>query len=140
MKRILLLITLTFLITGCNQELTVSEVDIENVNRNMQEIIEGVAAENGNYLIEGEKESYVFLNRINVIQGEEAVVLSNFTTDVKENMLNIEFSEESTADYEDKDLKHRLLYKFKGGKGDYDTITITSNDEPASFKSVVGYN
>ena len=137
MKKILLLITLTFLLTACNQELKVTEVDIENVNPNIQEIIEDIGAENGNYLIEGEKESYIFLNRINVIQGEEAIVLSDFTTDVKENILNIEFSEESTADFEKKDLKHQMLYKIKGGKDDYDTIKITSNGESTSFESVI---
>ena len=138
MKKILLLITLTFLLTACNQELKVTEVDMEKVNRDMQEIIGDIEAENenGNYMISGEKESYIFLNRINVIQGEEAIVLSDFTTDVKENILNIEFSEKSTADYEDKDLKHQMLYKIKGGKDDYDSITITSNGEPASFSVI----
>ena len=136
MRKILLLITLTLLLTACNQELKVSEVDLEKVNRDIQEIIEGIQGENGNYMITGEKESYIFLNQINVTQGEEAIVLSGFTAVVKENMLNIEFSEESTDDYESKDLKHQMLYKIKGGKDDYDSITITSNGEPASFSVI----
>ena len=137
MRKILLLLTLIFLLTACNQELKVTEVDMEKVNRDLQEIIEDIEAENGNYMISGEKESYIFLNRNNVIQGEEAIVLSDFTADVKENILNIEFSEESTADYENKDLKHQMLYKIKGGKDDYDTIAITSNGEPVPFDSVI---
>lgn len=132
-----MLITLTFLLTGCNQELKVSEIDPENVNSNLQKIINSDAAENGNYLIHIKNESYIFLNRINVIQGEEAIVLSNFKTDVKDDMFNIKFTEESTADFEDKDLNHQMLYKYKGGKDDFDTINIISNGEPTTLKSVI---
>ena len=49
----------------------------------------------------------------------------------------IEFSEEFTADFEKKDLKHQILYKIKGGKDDYDTIEIISNGESTSFESVI---
>ena len=137
MKKLLLITALTFLLTGCNQELKVTEIDLENVNSNLEKIIYSDAAENGNYLIHVKKDSYIFINRINVIQGEEAVVLSNFKTDVKDDMLNIRFGEESTADFVDNDLKHQMLYKYKGGKNDFDTINIISNDESTTFKSVI---
>ena len=138
MKKILSLIVFTLLLTGCNQELKVSEVDVKKVNSAMQEIIDDTAAENGNYLIQGEKVSYLYLNRSNVIQGEEAIVLSNFTAEVKENILSMEFSEEYTADYSNRDLTHELLYKIKGGQDDYDTISIMSDGESTSFVSVIG--
>lgn len=76
---------------------------------------------------------------MNVTQGEEAIVLSNFKADVKENMLNIEFSEESTADYSKKDLKHQMLYKIKGAQDDYDTITIACDGEPISFDIILNF-
>ena len=137
MKRILSFIIITLLLAGCNQELKVSEVDVKKVNRAMQEIIDNTAADNGNYLIQGEKVSHLYLNRSNVIQGEEAIVLSNFTAEVKDNILSMEFSEEYTADYSNRDLTHELLYKIMGGQDDYDTISIMSDGESTSFASII---
>ncbi len=134
MKRILSFIVLVLLLTGCNQELRISEVAIKNVNSKMRDMIETL--ENGNYLFTTGKEQYVFLNRINVIQGDEAVVLSDFKTDVKDNVLTIAFSEVSTTDYSNQNLQHQMLYKIKG-EGDYDTILFRSNGDLIPIDSVI---
>ena len=134
MRKVVFLVVLTLLITGCNQQFKVSEVAIGNVSHDMQEMIEDL--ENGNYLFSGEKEQYVFLNRGTVIQGEEAVVLSDFSADVKDQVLTISFNEAATSDYENKDVKHQLLYKITG-KGDYDTILFEMNGKEIPIDSVI---
>ncbi|OZI10489.1 hypothetical protein CEW92_16485 [Bacillaceae bacterium SAS-127] len=61
MKKLLSLILLLLLLTGCNSELTYSEIKIEKANQDIQNFIEGVQGENGTYLyFNGEKEQYVF--------------------------------------------------------------------------------
>jgi hypothetical protein len=134
MKRILSFVVLVLLLGGCNQELRISEVDIKNVNSEMRDMIETL--ENGNYLLSTGKEQYVFLNRINVIQGDEAVVLSDFKTEVKDNILTISFSEVNTSDYSNKNLQHQMLYKIRG-EGDYDSILYRSNGELIPIDSVI---
>ncbi|WP_342514759.1 hypothetical protein MKY34_08535 [Sporosarcina sp. FSL K6-1522] len=137
MRRAVFLVVLALLITGCSQEFKVSEVAIDNVSSDMQDMIEDL--ENGNYLFSGEKVQYVFLNRIHVVQGEEAIILNDFSTDVKDQVLTISFNEASTSDYENKDVKHQLLYKITG-KGDYDTILFEMNGKEIPIDSVITMN
>ncbi|MEK5037407.1 hypothetical protein [Sporosarcina sp. FSL K6-3457] len=138
MKKIGLVVALVLLLTGCNREFAFSEVAIKDVNSKMKETIETL--ENGNYIFSGEKVQYVFLNRGNIVQGEEAIALSNIMADVKEQVLTINFSEMEISDFEDKDAQHQLLYKITG-VGDFDTISLTRDGESLSFDSVlVGYN
>lgn len=133
MRKILALVIFALLLSGCNQELTITEVKMDKVSRNLEETIEEFANENGNYLISNGKEQYVFLNRKNIIEGEDKVVLSDFKTEVKEHTLYVSFEEEATAGYENQDLTDQLLYKVKGGKDDYDTIDLISNGESTHF-------
>lgn len=62
MNKLLSLILLLLLLTGCSSELIYSEIKIEQTNRDIQDFIEGVQGENGTYLyFNGEKERYIFL-------------------------------------------------------------------------------
>ena len=133
MKKILALVIFVIVLTGCNQALTITEIEMDKVSSKLEETIEENANENGNYIISNGKEQYVFLNRGNVVEGEEAVVLSNFKTEVKENTLSISFEEEATADYENQDLTHQMLYEIKGKKDEYDTIDLMKNGESIPF-------
>lgn len=139
MREILYIILFTFLLSGCNQALTITEVKMDKVSGELKEVIDEFENENGNYVFSDGKEQYVFLNRINVMQGEDAVALSNFKTEVKENVLSISFEEEATTDYENQDLTYQMLYKIKGGKDDYDTIDLIGNDESTHFDSSISY-
>lgn len=139
MKRILALVIFILLLSGCNQALTTTEVKMDKVSGDLKEVIDEFENENGNYVFSDGKEQYVFLNRINVMQGEDAVALSNFKTEVKENVLSISFEEEATTDYENQDLTYQMLYKIKGGKDDYDTIDLIGNDESTHFDSSISY-
>lgn len=139
MKRILALVIFILLLSGCNQALTTTEVKMDKVSGDLKEVIDEFENENGNYVFSDGKEQYVFLNRINVMQGEDAVALSNFKTEVKENVLTISFEEEATTDYENQDLTYQMLYKIKGGKDDYDTIDLIGNDESTHFDSSISY-
>lgn len=139
MRKILYIILFTFLLSGCNQALTITEVKMDKVSGDLKEVIDEFENENGNYVFSDGKEQYVFLNRINVMQGEDAVALSNFKTEVKENVLSISFEEEATTDYENQDLTYQMLYKIKGGKDDYDTIDLIGNDESTHFDSSISY-
>ncbi|WP_342514763.1 hypothetical protein MKY34_08560 [Sporosarcina sp. FSL K6-1522] len=78
----------------------------------------------------------MFLNRGTVIQGEEAIILSDFSTDAKDQVLTISFNETSTLDYENKDVKHKLLYKITG-EGDYDTVLFKMNGKDIPIDSVI---
>lgn len=139
MRNALVLVSFILLLTGCNKALTITEIKMDKVSSQLEEVIENNANDNGNYLMSNGKEQYVFLNRINVIQGEDVAVLSNFETEVKEHTLYISFDEETTADYSNQDVQHQLLYKIKGGKDDYDTIDLLSNGESIHFDQSILY-
>lgn len=139
MRKILFLVVFTLLLTGCNQALTITEVNMNKISGSLKETIEEFADENGNYVFSNGKEQYVFLNRINVMEGEDVVALSNFKTEVKENILYISYEEEAIADYENQDLTHQMLYKIKGGEDEYDTIDLIRNGESTHFDSSISY-
>lgn len=67
MRKLLVVVTMSLLFTGCNNALTFSEVDLKSAS---DAIIEGVEKENGYYLITTNKQQYVFLNQGNVKEGE----------------------------------------------------------------------
>lgn len=152
MRKVLFLIVFILLLTGCNQALTVTEVNMDKVSGRLKEAIEEFANENGNYLFSNGKEQYIFLNRINVnaSEGENITALSHFKAEVKENTLYISFDEEIfEVDYDEnqgfivddkhKDLTHQMLYKIKGGEEEYDTIDLIGNSESTHFDSSISY-
>lgn len=136
---VFIMFTLILLLTGCNKALTITKIKMDKVSSQLEEVIENNANDNGNYLMNNGKEQYVYFNRINVVQGEDAIVLSNFKTEVRENTLYVSFDEETTADYSNQDLQHQLLYKIKGGKDEYDTIYLMRNGESIHFDQSILY-
>lgn len=132
MKKLLVIVMAAFLLTSCDEALMFTEVDLRSVG---DAIIEGVENENGYYLITKNKQQYVFINQGNVNDGEDATVLSDFTFDVNDNVLTIQFSETPTRDYSDNKLKRQMLYKMNG-KADYETVQLKVNGEDVSFDGV----
>lgn len=138
-KKLLALFVLALLLTGCNNELTFSEVSIEDTNQDVQEFLDSVEKENGNYLyVDSTKEIYyVFLNGKNVKQGSEAAVFSDFDVNVQDGTLNILFNREYTSDYSNHHVKHQMLHKITTND-EIHTIKLFGNGESESIDLVSG--
>lgn len=142
MKKLVCLIFLLIVLTGCNinenQELSYSEVKIESVDQDVQKFINGVKEKNGAYLFQdaGEK-LFVFLNSDTVIQGEKAIQFTGFDVKSEMDTVNIYFEEESTDEYANKELNNQVLYEVKLDKK-YDEINLFRNNGDAHFTKVSG--
>ncbi len=137
MKRILLFVLAVFLLTGCTQKETITQMDMSKVNGELKDAIAPYLEENGNYLLSDGKGYYVFLNRGNKMDGEEAVELKNFNIDVNNEVLTISFDEDFT-DTSTEETDHQLLYKINE-EDQYDTIDIVSNGEQSHFDHSISF-
>lgn len=136
MKRLLVLMGLLMVLVGCNPELTFTEIEIGNANKEVREFIGNVQDKNGNYLyFAGEKEMYVFLNGKNVEQGGEVLYFTDVSLNASGDTLNVRFNEKYTNEYSNKDLQHQVLYKIQLDK-EYDKILAFANGEEVGFHVV----
>lgn len=120
---------------GCNKESDseFSKVVRQDIPKRVQNFIDTNSEKNGVYLyssnIDNDDYDYLFLNAINVNQGDRA----SFFTDVKfeieeqEHTLKINFNEELTDDlnYTQK-IDNMLIYKIKSSES-FDTIKVFKN-------------
>ncbi len=124
-----------FMLSGCHVGLTVSEINIGHAENDVLQFVEGVRQENGNYLYMDEAEDlYVFLNRLYVPLGRDAVYFTNFHVTAQEEALTIFYTQESDSD-NDAAVKYQVLYKIETNGG-YDRIHLIGNGQPISFDRV----
>lgn len=138
MRKLLSLLVIIFLLSGCSSELSFSEVSEESVNKDIQSFIDDVKGENGVHLyFENQKAVYVYLNGSNVKQGEEAIHFTDFNVEENGETLNILYNTAETADYSNQSLNHEFIYKVYLDKK-YEFLKPISNGEEVSFGAISG--
>lgn len=139
LRKLLYLLVIISLLSGCSSELSFSEVSEKGVNKDLQSFIDNVNEENGVHLyLEKQKAVYVYLNGSNVKQGEKAIHFTDFNVEKKGETLRILYNTAETADYSNQSIKHELLYKVNLDKK-YEIIEPIGNGEEASFGVISGY-
>lgn len=139
MRKLLLLLVI-ILLSSCSSEaeLSFSEVNEKDINKDIQSFIDSVKGDNGVHLcFEKQKVVYVYLNGSNVKQGEKAIHFTNFNIEEDGETLKILYNIAQTADYSNQSLKHELLYKVNLDK-EYEVIEPISNSEETSFNVISG--
>ncbi|QED46770.1 hypothetical protein [Cytobacillus dafuensis] len=76
MRKLLAFLVGIILLSGCSSELSFSAVSVKGVNKDIQSFIIDVKNENGIHLyFDNQKAIYMYLNGVNVIQGEKLFIL-----------------------------------------------------------------
>lgn len=128
-------IVFAFLLSGCHAGLTVSEINLRHAEDDVLQFVETVGQENGNYLyMDDAEDMYVFLNRLYVPLGRDAVYFTDFHVTAQRNVLTMFYTQESDSDYEEF-VKYQALYKIGTRRG-YETIHLIGNGQPTSFDRV----
>lgn len=138
MKKLLFLLVIIFLLTGCRSELSFKEVREKDIYKDIQSFIDNTNEENGVHLyFEKQKIVYVYLNGSNVKQGEKAIHFTDFNIEKNGQTLSILYNTAETTDYSGQSLEHELLYKVNLDKR-YQTIKAVRNGEEDSFGVISG--
>ncbi len=130
---------LLLLLMGCSEkELSYTEINIKDAKEKVREFIKETEDLNGTHLYyKNDQVVYVFLNGINVTQGDEAIYFEDFNLNVDEenDALELSYTQNKTEDYSNKELNHQLLYKVVLDKK-YDTLVAFQNGERVPFGTV----
>jgi hypothetical protein len=138
MKKLLILVGFILLLSGCNSNLTFAEIKSEKSNKEVRSFLEAIDDENGTYLYSnGEKEIHIFLNGINVQQGDKAAYFTNFDVEGDGDTLNVFYEVAYTEDDSNENLKHQALYKIRQDQK-YDKIQAFANGAEVPFHRVSG--
>ncbi|QUW20283.1 membrane lipoprotein lipid attachment site-containing protein [Sporosarcina sp. Marseille-Q4063] len=138
MKKLLMLVGLIFLLSGCNSNLTYTEINSGKANKDLRSFLEVIDDENGAYLYyNGEKEIYIFLNGRNVQQGDKAAYFTKFDVEGDGDTLNVFYEVAYTEDDSNENLKHQALYKIRQDQK-YDKIQAFANGAEVPFEMVSG--
>ncbi|WP_391556993.1 hypothetical protein [Robertmurraya sp.] len=138
MKKIVLILTLSGLLSGCSSSLSNSQVEKKDVKQEIQSFISDLEDENGvNVYFDSEKGVYVYLNSANVKQGEAAVYITDFDVEENGDTLQIIYNTETTTDYTNHDLDHELLYKVNINKK-YEYLKAYSDGKEVAFNMISG--
>lgn len=137
MKKLLSLLALVLLLSGCRAEPTFSEVNEKGVNKNVKAFVHEVRNRNGVHLyFNGEKEVYVYLNGANIRQGDKAIHFTDFDVKGKGETLNILYNK-TKAEEGDQSINNRVLYRIKLDKK-YENVKPYGNGKEVSFGVVSG--
>ncbi|TCT12880.1 hypothetical protein EDC18_11151 [Natranaerovirga pectinivora] len=119
------------------EDLIVTQIKIENANKDLSEFINKVEKENGTYLYTkvNDQDTYLFLNNSNVIYGDNVTYYTDIKIEGRENTIYIYFNEEITSDYSGI-IPNQLLYKIEKKKT-YDYVKMFKNGEESYFSSVI---
>lgn len=143
MKKILLILFCIVTLTGCNtnSSLSLSEVNKESINKDIQSFFQDVKKENGVHLyFDNQNNSmFVYLNASNVIQDKTAVYFTGFDVKSENDTINILYKSDKTSDYSNSSLEHELFYKVNLDK-DYEKVKLFHNGNETSFDTVSGNN
>lgn len=136
MKKLMTVFMFIILLFGCSPKLSFEEINMNRVDKEVQNFIHAVEDENGTHLYYDNKQNiYVFLNGYHVTHGNEAVHFTGFNVEPDGDTLNISFEHDKTMDYSNQDLNNQLLYKVTLDR-DYDTLKLFDNREETSFQSI----
>ncbi|MBY0121635.1 hypothetical protein [Bacillus sp. S/N-304-OC-R1] len=103
----------TILLSGCIPELSFSEVSVNSAGKDIQSFIVDVKNENGVHLyFDNANVIYVYMNGLNVVQGEKAFHFTNLDVEESGETLNIKYKSTETTDYSNQSLTHEILYKL----------------------------
>jgi len=134
---ILLFISI-LLVTGCQMKPGLSLLKIEEgaAPEAVRNFVREQSGQNGIDLYsDGVHGDYLFLNSVNVKQGEQAVCFTDIKCKITDGTLNIYFSEKPAEDPSEK-INSKLIYKIDSA-ADYHRIRIFKNGCEISF-DVVG--
>lgn len=137
MKRTLLLILMVCgILTGCGgNKVTISEINLENVNDNVKSFIENVENDEkgtgtGIYIYNDSKnQRYLYLNQDFLVDGRG---YGDIDIKTDENSINIYLNDISISEGEADTYK---LYKINF-KGDYEYLKVFKNGEETHFGGV----
>lgn len=122
------------ILTGCGgDEVTISEINLENVNDNVKKFIESVEYDekntgNGIYIYNGSKgQRYLYLNQDFL---DDSTGFGDIDIKPDENSVNIYLNDNSVSKGEAATYK---LYKIKL-KGDYEYLKVFKNGEETYFE------
>lgn len=134
----LLFCLLVLLLVSCQIKPDLSLLKIEEglAPTAVQNFVREQSGRNGVDLYsDGVHGDYIFLNAINVEQGENAVSFSEITCEISDEILSIYFSENQT-EYLNGEINNKVIYKIDSNI-EYDTIRIFKNGQEIAF-DVVG--
>lgn len=134
----LLFCLLVLLLVSCQIKPDLSLLKIEEglAPTAVQNFVREQSGRNGVDLYsDGVHGDYIFLNAINVEQGEKAVSFSEITCEISDEILSIYFSENQT-EYLNGEINNKVIYKIDSSI-EYDTIRIFKNGQEIAF-DVVG--
>lgn len=124
------------LLSGCNSEVTFTEINLEQAETDVLKFIDTVNDENGRYLYtDDNNQIHIFLNGKYVQKGRDAVHFTAFYVNAQQDTLNVFFNQEYYSDYLDNGLKHQALYKISA-REEFEMINLFSNGEPVSFDRI----
>ena len=129
---------LILFIAGCQMKPNLSLLKIEegSAPAAVQNFIHEQIGRNGIDLYsDGVHGDYLFLNALNVEQGEKAAYFSEVTCEIVDETLNIYFSLDQT-EYINEKINNRVIYKIDSTLK-YDTIRVFKNGQEITF-DVVG--
>ena len=129
---------LILFIAGCQMKPNLSLLKIEegSAPAAVQNFIHEQIGRNGIDLYsDGVHGDYLFLNALNVEQGEKAAYFSEVTCEIVDETLNIYFSLYQT-EYINEKINNRVIYKIDSTLK-YDTIRVFKNGQEITF-DVVG--
>lgn len=129
---------LVLLLVSCQikPDLSLLEIEEGSAPTAVQNFVREQSGRNGiNLYSDGVHGDYIFLNAINVEQGEKAVCFSEITCGISDETLTICFSENQT-EYLNGEINNKVIYKIDSSIA-YDTIRIFKNGQEIAF-DVVG--
>ena len=94
------------LLSGCNSEVTFTEINLEQAETDVLKFIDTVNDENGRYLYtDDNNQIHIFLNGKYVQKGRDAVHFTAFYISAQQDTLNVFFNQEYYSDYLDRWIK-----------------------------------
>ncbi|MBH0170184.1 lipoprotein [Fictibacillus sp. 18YEL24] len=140
MKKIIVLIGIVILLTGCTDDskLRTDLISPKEAGKEVQSFFETAKKQNGIHLYQDKDEKiYLMLNGANILQDQPAITFSNFKVKEDGDTLKVYYEVETVADYEDKNLENQLFYEVELNKA-YETIQLYKNGKPSNFEMVSG--
>ncbi len=145
MKRILVLVLIIVVLSGCHsKELMSNELHVDQIEERgkldpaVQEFIQFNEDTNGTHLYFYNKEIiYIFLNEVNVLNGEKPYEITNFNVEGVKDILNIFVETKQSNKGYSESIPNSLIYEITLDHA-YDSIDVVKNGKETSLTSVSG--
>lgn len=143
MRRIVLLLLSIVVLSGCNEDpsLSVTEVSKTNMSKDVQSFFQEINEENGVHLYFDKQKgnAFVYLNGSNVVQGDMAVYFTGFDVEEEDGILKLLYKSEETSDYSNPSFENELFYKVNLAE-DYDVVKVFNNGDETIMGTISGNN